>query len=93
MDIRRRFWQWKYEEPHVQRCPLGKMPDSELNVRSIYWYIYLTSETGQADEHDVIVVSLNYRLNIFGFPRAPFLDDKNLGLLDQRMATVWVRDK
>jgi cholinesterase len=48
---------------------------------------------GQADEHDVIVVSLNYRLNIFGFPRAPFLPDQNLGLLDQRLATVWVRDK
>jgi cholinesterase len=46
-----------------------------------------------ADEQDVLVVSVNYRLNIFGFPRAPFLEDKNLGLLDQRLATVWVRDK
>jgi hypothetical protein len=36
MDIRRRFWQWEYEEPHVQRRPLGKMPDSERDARSIY---------------------------------------------------------
>lgn len=46
-----------------------------------------------ADEHDVIVVGINYRTNIFGFPRADFLDEVNLGLLDQRLAVEWVRDK
>jgi cholinesterase len=46
-----------------------------------------------ADEEDVVVVSINYRLNIFGFPRADFLPDKNIGLLDQRLAVEWVRDK
>ncbi|KAF2402642.1 alpha/beta-hydrolase [Trichodelitschia bisporula] len=45
-----------------------------------------------ADEHDVIVVSMNYRLNVFGFPGLPFLPDNNLGLLDQRLAVEWVRD-
>ncbi|KAF4950258.1 hypothetical protein FGADI_8309 [Fusarium gaditjirri] len=41
-----------------------------------------------------IVVSLNYRLGIFGFPNAEGLDSKeqNLGFLDQRLAVEWVRD-
>ncbi|KAJ4244041.1 hypothetical protein NW762_014654 [Fusarium torreyae] len=41
-----------------------------------------------------IVVSLNYRLGVFGFPNAADLDPKeqNLGLLDQRLAVEWVRD-
>jgi carboxylesterase type B len=46
-----------------------------------------------ADEHDVVVVSLNYRVNIFGFPRAPFAPDRNPGLLDQRAGIEWARDK
>jgi cholinesterase len=45
-----------------------------------------------ADEQDVVVVSMNYRLNILGFPGAPGLPDQNLGLLDQRLAVEWVRD-
>jgi acetylcholinesterase len=39
-----------------------------------------------------IVVMVNYRLNIFGFPNAPGLEDQNLGILDQRVALEWVRD-
>ncbi|EGZ73017.1 alpha/beta-hydrolase [Neurospora tetrasperma FGSC 2509] len=41
-----------------------------------------------------IVVTFNYRLNIFGFPNAlgiP-LDEQNVGLLDQRLAVEWVQD-
>ncbi|KAJ7724105.1 Alpha/Beta hydrolase protein [Mycena metata] len=38
-----------------------------------------------------IVVSANYRVNIFGFPNAPGLTDLNLGPLDQRAALEWVR--
>lgn len=37
-----------------------------------------------------IVVSFNYRLNVFGFPGAKGLEDQNLGLLDQRAAVEWV---
>ena len=41
---------------------------------------------------DHIVVVLNYRLNIFGFPNAAGLDQQNLGLLDQRAAVVWAKE-
>ncbi|KAH7346229.1 Alpha/Beta hydrolase protein [Rhexocercosporidium sp. MPI-PUGE-AT-0058] len=44
-----------------------------------------------ADQEDVVLVSFNYRLNVFGFPG--YLNGtKNLGLLDQRLAIEWVRD-
>ncbi|KAH6714200.1 Alpha/Beta hydrolase protein [Leptodontidium sp. MPI-SDFR-AT-0119] len=43
------------------------------------------------EDEDVVLVSFNYRLNVFGFPG--YLNGtKNLGLLDQRLAIEWVRD-
>lgn len=39
-----------------------------------------------------IVVTVNFRSNIFGFPNAKGLADQNLGLLDQRLALEWVRE-
>ncbi|KAJ7637771.1 acetylcholinesterase [Mycena rosella] len=41
-----------------------------------------------------IVVTINYRLTIFGFPNARGVADghQNLGILDQRAALEWVRD-
>ncbi|OBT44866.1 hypothetical protein VE00_05016 [Pseudogymnoascus sp. WSF 3629] len=44
-----------------------------------------------ADQEDVVLVTFNYRLNIFGFPGAPGYH-KNLGILDQRLAIEWVPD-
>ncbi|KAL8986486.1 MAG: hypothetical protein Q9177_004160, partial [Variospora cf. flavescens] len=44
-----------------------------------------------ADTQDVVVVSANYRVSLFGFPGLPGLD-QNVGLLDQRLAVEWVRD-
>lgn len=44
-----------------------------------------------ANEEDVIVVTSNYRLSVFGFPGGPGVD-QNPGLVDQRLATEWVRD-
>jgi cholinesterase len=41
---------------------------------------------------DHIVMTFNYRVNIFGSPNAPGLEDQNLGLLDQRAAVEWARD-
>ncbi|KAL8380830.1 hypothetical protein RB595_005225 [Gaeumannomyces hyphopodioides] len=47
---------------------------------------------GRREKH--IVVGINYRLGLFGFPNAAGLDpnEQNLGLLDQRLAVEWVRD-
>ncbi|USP82103.1 hypothetical protein yc1106_09377 [Curvularia clavata] len=44
-----------------------------------------------ANAEDIIVVSVNYRLNVFGFPGAPGLDT-NLGLRDQRLAIEWLQE-
>ncbi|KAL1301936.1 hypothetical protein AAFC00_002395 [Neodothiora populina] len=38
-----------------------------------------------------IVVSIQYRLNILGFPNAAGLEHNNLGLMDQRLAIEWVQ--
>ena len=37
-----------------------------------------------------IVVTINYRVNIFSFPNARGLNQTNFGLRDQRMAIEWV---
>jgi cholinesterase len=42
-----------------------------------------------AEAEDVIFVSVNYRVNVFGFPGAPGADT-NLGLRDQRLAVEWL---
>lgn len=44
-----------------------------------------------ADEEDVVVVSINYRVSIFGFPGPPG-QTQNVGLLDQRLGLEWARD-
>jgi carboxylesterase type B len=44
----------------------------------------------RTQEH--IVVTINYRMNILGFPNSGAIEDQNLGLLDQRMSLEWVRD-
>jgi len=44
-----------------------------------------------AQDEDVVLVSLNYRVNILGFSGAPNAT-QNVGLLDQRLAVEWVRD-
>ncbi|EQB48869.1 carboxylesterase [Colletotrichum gloeosporioides Cg-14] len=42
-----------------------------------------------ADAQNVVVVTVNYRINIFGFPGIPG-QPQNLGLRDQRAAVEWV---
>nr|POE78061.1 putative secreted lipase [Quercus suber] len=43
----------------------------------------------RTQEH--IVVTVNFRMNILGFPNFKGLNDQNLGLLDQRAALLWLR--
>lgn len=59
----------------------------KTGASGISWY------NGQyfADEQDIVLVSFNYRMNIFGFPGNPD-STANLGLLDQRLAIEWIRD-
>lgn len=45
-----------------------------------------------ANTQDVAVVNVNYRVDLFGFPGAPGLEQQDPGFLDQRMAVEWVRD-
>lgn len=46
-----------------------------------------------ASFEDVIIVTVNYRTNVFGFPAAPELQlgERNLGFFDQRFALDWVQ--
>ncbi|KAJ5196716.1 Alpha/Beta hydrolase protein [Penicillium cf. viridicatum] len=43
-------------------------------------------------QQDIIVVTTNYRTNVFGFPTSPQLapEERNLGFMDQRQALAWV---
>ncbi|KAK4893513.1 hypothetical protein LTR27_008196 [Elasticomyces elasticus] len=38
-----------------------------------------------------VVVIMNYRVNLFGFPNAKGLERQNVGLLDQRMVVEWTK--
>lgn len=46
--------------------------------------------TYMASAEDVILVTLNYRVSIWGFPGQPS-SPQNLAFLDQRLATSWIR--
>ncbi|KAL9020023.1 MAG: hypothetical protein Q9185_002711 [Variospora sp. 1 TL-2023] len=43
------------------------------------------------DSQDVVVVTLNFRINVFGFSGAPDTA-QNVGLRDQRLAVEWIHD-
>lgn len=71
----------------------GSAADFVPTTNSIRWY------PGRhfAERHGVVVVSINYRLGVFGFFAHPDLPDEgsplgNQGLLDQQRALSWVRD-
>jgi carboxylesterase 2 len=50
--------------------------------------------TSFAKIQDVVLVSFNYRTNVFGFPMAQDLPAslQNLGFLDQELALAWVQE-
>lgn len=53
-------------------------------------YMMPTQWVERTREH--LVVIFNYRVDIFGFPNAPGLDQQNLGLLDQRAVIEWLKE-
>jgi acetylcholinesterase len=54
--------------------------------------LYFNPESWIQRTQEHIVIAVNFRSNIFGFPNADGLTEQNLGLLDQRSALEWVRD-
>ncbi|KAI1851429.1 hypothetical protein JX266_003504 [Neoarthrinium moseri] len=80
-------------------APIGVAPDAKLPVAFFIHggafvqggvdsaYLNPSNWVSRSQKH--IVVSVNYRVNIFGFPNAAGLDDQNVGFLDTRMALEW----
>lgn len=77
-------------------------PEKELPV--FLWYfgggfkeggtsaLYYNPQSWVQRTQEHIVVTVNFRSNIFGYPNPAGLTEQNLGLLDQRMGLEWVRD-
>jgi carboxylesterase type B len=80
--------------------PAGLRPDRRAPV--LFWIHGGGLRFGAGDQHDgsllastndIVVVSVNYRLGVFGFLALPSLggeSDGNYGLLDQQAALRWV---
>lgn len=71
------------------RLTLGNHSSLAFGTASIPAY----DGTSIALNQDIIVVTINYRTNVFGFPGAPDLPltGNNLGYLDQELALEWVQ--
>ncbi|KAL2067509.1 hypothetical protein VTL71DRAFT_1934 [Oculimacula yallundae] len=54
--------------------------------------LYFNPQSWVQRSQEHIVVTVNFRSNIFGFPNSRDLRNQNLGLMDQRMALEWTRD-
>ena len=80
-------------------------PDNQLEAMPVFvWFFgggfiqggtsspFFNPQSWVQRTREHIVVTVNFRSNIFGFPNAIDLEDQNLGLLDQRLALEWVRD-
>jgi acetylcholinesterase/carboxylesterase 2 len=77
---------------------------SPTNLKAVFFWIHGGNlDTGGSSQtiydgsslavnEDVVVVTINYRLNIFGFSNSPEipLNQQNSGFLDQRFALQWV---
>ncbi|KAL4788733.1 Carboxylesterase [Aspergillus venezuelensis] len=80
-------------------APQDASPD---NLKSVMFWIYggnleygnsSYNGTSLAIHEDIVFVSFNYRLNIYGFPNEPGVELglANVGFLDQRLALDWVQ--
>ncbi len=111
-DLYCREWSVDKEQPMSEDSlylnvwtPANK-PDEKLPVYVwIYGGGFQTGFTAEMEfdgeriaRRGIIVVSMNYRLNLFGFMAHPEITAENpdapsnFGLLDQRMAMQWVKD-
>jgi carboxylesterase type B len=66
----------------------GSTTDPQYNLSGV---VKVSQDLGQP----IIAVSLNYRLNMYGFLQTPALlaeGSSNAGFLDQRMALRWIQD-
>jgi para-nitrobenzyl esterase len=45
-----------------------------------------------ANDGDVVLITVQYRLNAHGFLAIPALDDRNFGFADQQLALRWVQE-
>ncbi|KAA8566674.1 hypothetical protein EYC84_009210 [Monilinia fructicola] len=83
-------------------APSGASPNSSLPV--MVWIhggglqfgsasLPIYDGSVMAESQNVVVVTFNYRTNVFGFPNSPEIPktEQNLGLLDQRLALAWVK--
>ena len=94
-----------------QARPEGKADEAAAKKPVIVWIYGGAYDVGGAtdpmydltnflnENPDVIVVTLNYRINVFGFLHLSHLPDgkdypdaQNLGLLDQLMALKWIHE-
>ncbi|CAK3840514.1 liver carboxylesterase 1 precursor [Lecanosticta acicola] len=62
----------------------------QIGTASLAYY----NGSSLAVNHDVVVVAINYRTNMFGFSNSPEIaaGKQNSGFLDQRFALQWVQD-
>ncbi|KAF9049446.1 Alpha/Beta hydrolase protein [Rhodocollybia butyracea] len=86
-------------------APSTKPTNTTSSLKPVVFWIYggaLVFGTGSvplydgmslASNQDIVVVTSNYRTNVFGFPGAPDLplQENNLGFMDQELALQWVR--
>ena len=77
-------------------------PQSGEKKKAVLLYIYGGAFNGGdsrivrgaviANNQDIVVVAINYRVNLFGFSAVPGQPVANQGFLDQRLAIEWTRD-
>jgi para-nitrobenzyl esterase len=90
------------DEDCLTLAVVAPLPDGALRPVMVYFHggAYV-SGSGQApaydmaamaDEGDVVAVTVNYRLGIFGYLAIDDVSPANLGLLDQIAALRWVRE-
>ncbi|KAJ5488048.1 carboxylesterase [Penicillium desertorum] len=76
--------------PSNKKAVLFWIHGGNLQIGSASFPFY--NGTSLAVNEDVVVVTINYRLGVFGFSNCPEIckKERNVGFLDQRLALDWV---